>query len=52
MKRLFAYLEVLIRKHKQNIDSFLKEKAADIRFVSESFNYDELSNKDFLQQKF
>lgn len=50
-EKIYAHLEVLIRKHKQNIDNFLAEKLGDIRFSAVCFTYDQLSNDSFLQEK-
>ena len=35
--KINAHIEELVHKHKQNIDSFLKEKLGDIRTLSNSF---------------
>ena len=50
-EKVHAHLEELVQKHKQNIDSFLKERLADIRFLSKTFSYEELSNESFLQDR-
>lgn len=50
-EKVYAHLEVLVKKHKQNIDAFLKEKLSDIRFFSAAFNFQELSNEAFLEEK-
>ncbi|OPX41415.1 MAG: two-component sensor histidine kinase [Desulfobacteraceae bacterium 4484_190.3] len=50
-EKIFAHLEELVLKHRQNIDSFLKEKLSDIRFVGENFSFEDLSDRSFLQDK-
>jgi two-component system NtrC family sensor kinase len=44
------HLRELVHKHKQNIDGFLKQRLADIRFVARIFGYEQLENETFLQQ--
>ncbi len=48
-EKVYAHLRVLVKKHKQNIDGFLKEKLSDIRFFSRSFGFEQLSSEAFLQ---
>ena len=50
-EKLEAHLQELVLKHKQTIDSFLKEKLGDIRFLSETFCFDELKDASFLQDR-
>ena len=50
-KKVHAHLGELVLKHKQNIDSFLKEKLSDIKFLSKSFNFEQLSDESFLQER-
>ena len=50
-EKIEAHLQELVLKHKQNIDTFLKEKLADIRVLGKTFSYDELSNDSFLQDQ-
>ena len=50
-EKVQAHLEELVLKHKQNIDSFLKEKLGDIRLLSKTFTYDELTDAGFLQDR-
>jgi len=45
------HLEELIRKHKQNIDSFLREKLSDIQAMAKSYTYEEMSNESFLRDR-
>lgn len=47
-EKVYAHLEELVLKHKQNIDNFLKEKLGDIRLLAMTFSFEELSNEDFL----
>ena len=46
-----ANLSELVLKHKQTIDNYLKEKLGDIRFLSETFCFDELKDASFLQDR-
>ncbi len=50
-EKVQAHLNELVLKHKQNIDTFLKEKLADIRFLAETFYFDELKEASFLQDR-
>ena len=44
-------LELLVRKHKNNINSFLEEKLANIRFLAFNSSFAELSDESILKQK-
>jgi len=50
-EKTYAHLEELVQKHKQNIDTFLDEKLADIRLLAESQTFERLSDKSFLKLK-
>ncbi|MBU0992072.1 MAG: GHKL domain-containing protein [Proteobacteria bacterium] len=50
-EKVYAHLEELVQKHQQNIDVFLKEKLADVKFLATNFSFDQLSNEQFLKQK-
>lgn len=50
-EKVYAHLRELVHKHAQNIDSFLNQRMADIRFLARSFGYEALSNETFLQEK-
>jgi two-component system NtrC family sensor kinase len=50
-EKVYAHLQTLVKKHKQNIDAFLKEKLSDIRFLAKTFTFEELSNESFLQDQ-
>ena len=50
-KNVQAHLVELVLKHKQNIDSFLKEKLGDIRLMAKTFSYEELTDTDFLKDR-
>lgn len=50
-EKVYAHLGTLVKKHKQNIDGFLKEKSGDIRFIVRTFSYEELSDESFLQDR-
>jgi two-component system NtrC family sensor kinase len=50
-EKVYAHLGELVRKHKQNIDSFLNEKLSDIHFLARNFKLEELSDEKFLKSK-
>ena len=50
-EKVIAHLEELVEKHRQNIDSFLNEKLADIRVVGSSYTFAQLSSDSFLQER-
>ena len=50
-EKVVAHLQELVQKHQQRIDDFLKEKLAEVKFVSASFSLNELSNEAFLKDK-
>ncbi|MBN2418947.1 MAG: GHKL domain-containing protein [Deltaproteobacteria bacterium] len=43
------HLATLVKKHKLNIDSFLNEKLGNIKFVAESYSFNQLSDYSFLE---
>ncbi len=50
-EKTYAHLSELIQKHKQNIDTFLNEKLANIRFLAITKNFKTLNDDAFLQKK-
>jgi two-component system, NtrC family, sensor kinase len=50
-EKVNAHLQELVLKHKKTIDNFLKEKLGDIRFLAETFSFDELKEASFLQDR-
>ncbi len=50
-EKVYDHLGELIRKHKQNIDAFLKEKLADIRFLASTCGIEELNRKAVLEER-
>ena len=50
-EKVQAHLEELVLKHRQNIDSFLKEKLSDIRLMAQTCSYEELTTSGFLQDR-
>ena len=48
-EKVYAHLEELVEKHRQQIDDFLVDKLADIRFMARNLAYRNLSNEAFLQ---
>jgi two-component system NtrC family sensor kinase len=49
--KTYAYLAEVVQKQKQSIDSFLKERLDDIRFLTKTFTFEELSQDSFLQDR-
>lgn len=49
-EKVYAHLSELVHKHQQHIDDFLQEKLSEIRYVSESYGYTELSDEAALQK--
>lgn len=47
--KVIENLTELVEKHQQHINSFLNERLADIKFIANSYSYDQLSNEKFLQ---
>ncbi len=45
------HLKVLIKKHRQNIDTFLNEKLADIRALADSYTPEQLGDEAFLKER-
>jgi len=45
-----AHLDELVQKHKQNIDTFLKERLGNIKFLAKTSSYEELKQEIFLQK--
>lgn len=50
-EKVLDHLKVLIKKHRQNIDTFVNDKACDIRVLAESYTYDQLSDEVFLRER-
>jgi two-component system NtrC family sensor kinase len=50
-EKVYDHLRALVQNHTRNIDSFLREKLGDIRFLADSFSYDHLSNESLLQER-
>jgi len=50
-EKVIAHLEGLVKKHKQNIDAFLKEKLGNLNFLARTFHYEELSSETFLKDR-
>ncbi len=48
-EKTHAHLVELVQKHKQDIDTFLKEKLANIEFLAGSYSFDQLTEKNFLK---
>jgi len=50
-EKMHDHLKELVLKHKQNIDTFLREKLDNIRFLGTSFSFEKLKNEDFLRDR-
>jgi two-component system NtrC family sensor kinase len=50
-EKVTAHLEELVGKHMQTIDSFLQAKLGEIRVLARTFDYVELSDESFLQER-
>ena len=50
-EKVYIHLSTLVEKHKQQIDSFLNNRLGDIKFVAESFSYDQIRNEAFLKSR-
>jgi two-component system NtrC family sensor kinase len=50
-EKIYAHLGEVVQKHKQKIDGFLKERLDDIRFLTKTFTFEELSQESFLQDR-
>jgi len=50
-EKVNAHLVELVQKHKQNIDSFLQQRLADIRVEARTFDFEQLSDESFLHQR-
>jgi len=48
-EKVYAHLKELVEKQRQQIDDFLVDKLADIRFLARNLSYRNLSNEAFLQ---
>ena len=48
-EKIEAHLKTLVKKHKQNINSFLKEKSSDIGSLAKTFSFGEMSDEPFLK---
>jgi len=48
--KVHDHLQELVKKHKKNIDSFLKEKVADIRLLSRMHQPEELNQQEYLKK--
>ncbi|MBL7204449.1 MAG: two-component sensor histidine kinase [Desulfobacteraceae bacterium] len=50
-EKVETHLKTLVKKHKQNINSFLREKSSDIRSLAKTFSFEKLSDESFLQDR-
>ncbi len=50
-EKVEAHLKTLVKKHKQNIDNFLKEKSGDIASLARTFSFEEMSDESFLKDR-
>lgn len=50
-QRVNAHLEELIAKHRQDIDTFLKERLGNIQVLAGNFSFEDMSNEQFLLER-
>jgi len=50
-EKVIAHIQELVEKHKQNIDTFLKEKLANVLFLTRTCNISHFDNEALLQEK-
>lgn len=50
-EKVYAHLGEIVQKHRQNIDTFLEERLADVRFLATNFTFEQLADEAFLKQK-
>jgi len=50
-EKVYAHLQELVQKHTQNIETFLSERLADIKFLADSLGYEQLKVESFLRDK-
>ncbi len=50
--KVIAHLKELVERHKQNIDSFLYERLANVQMLVSTYGCEELTDEAFLQEKF
>ncbi len=50
-EKVLDHLKVLIKKHRQNIDTYLTEKLTDIRVEARSATFEELNSENFLNNR-
>lgn len=50
-EKVADHLKVLIKKHRQNIDTFLSEKLADIQAMAEAHTFEQLTDEAFLRDR-
>ena len=50
-EKIYSLLVEMVQKHTLNIDMFLMDKLAEVRYLSKSAGFDNLSNELFLQQQ-
>jgi two-component system NtrC family sensor kinase len=50
-EKTYAHLTELVQKHKQNIDAFLNEKLAIIRYLAANYSIEQLNNRKFLHDQ-
>lgn len=50
-EKINAHLEELVNKHTQNIDTFLKERLANIQTLSSNLTFEQMTNEAFLNDR-
>jgi two-component system, NtrC family, sensor kinase len=50
-EKVLDHLKLLIKKHRQNIDTFLNERLAGIKVLADSYTFEQLSDEAFLKER-
>jgi len=50
-EKALDHLQVLVKKHRRTVDTFLEEKLANIRTLARSCRFEQLTNEEFLEEK-
>lgn len=50
-EKVMQHLYERVRRHQQRIESFMDQRLSGVKFIANSYSYEELSNQQFLQDK-
>ncbi len=48
--KVYAHLAEVVDKHKETVDNFLREKQGEVQYLTRAFDYEQLSDPQFLEQ--